>query len=108
MEKISDRVTSNKSNHLLVKNELKGKNYSEGNDGGQNALVFQTMQKHFDLRNGDEVSRWKSKELSNQYLGFVGATADVVLSKLIKPMHAIFKEKGALVQYDNDFIQEGQ
>ena len=32
---------------------------------------------------------------------------DVVLSKPIKPMHVIFKEKGALVQYDNDVIAGG-
>ena len=78
MKEISDSVTSNKSKHLLVENELKklktfdlsrfkGKNYFEGNDGAQNALVFQTMQNRFDLRNGDGVSRWKSKGLSNQY-----------------------------------------
>ena len=32
---------------------------------------------------------------------------DVVLNKPIKPMHVIFKEKGALVQYDNDVIAGG-
>ena len=48
---ISDRVTKNKTKYLLVENELKkfktfdlsyfwGKNYFEGNDGAQNALVF--------------------------------------------------------------------
>ena len=65
------------------------------------------MQKHFDLRNGDEVSRWKSKGLFNQYLGLVGTNGDVVLSKPIKPMHVIFKGKSALVQYDNDVIAGG-
>ena len=55
MKEISDRVTSNKSKHLLVENELKklktfdlsyfkGKNYFEGNDEAKNAPVFQTMQ----------------------------------------------------------------
>ena len=62
----SDRVTKNKTKHLLAENELKklktlalsyfwGKNYFEGNDGGQNALVFQTMQKHFNLKNVDQI-----------------------------------------------------
>ena len=57
---ISDRVTKNKTKPLVIENELKklktlglsyfwGKNYFEGNDGGQNALVFQTMQKQFNL-----------------------------------------------------------
>ena len=57
MKKISDRVTSNKSKHLLVKTELKklkkfdaayfrGKNCFDG-DGTQNHLVFQPMYKYF-------------------------------------------------------------
>ena len=71
-EGISDRFTKNKTKHLLVENELKklkaidisyfvGKNYFEGNDRAQNALVFQTVQKHFNLSNVDEISEWKSK-----------------------------------------------
>ena len=32
---------------------------------------------------------------------------DVVLSKLIKPMHVIFKVKGTLAQNDNDIIAGG-
>ena len=83
---------------------FKSKNYFEGNDGAQSALVFQTMQKHFDLRNGDEVRKWKSKRLSNQYLGLVGTIGNVVLSKPIKPMHVILEGNGALVQYDNVVI----
>ena len=79
LNKISDRITLNKSKHLLVENELKklktfdlsyfkGKNYFEGNDGAQNTLVFQTMQKHFNLSNKNQISKRKSKELSIQYL----------------------------------------
>ena len=45
--------------------------------------------------------------MSNQYLGLVGTIGDVVLSKPIKPMHVIFKGKGALLQYDNDIIPGG-
>ena len=114
----SDRVNKNKTKHLLVENELKklktldfsyfwGKIYFEGNDGAQNALVFQTMQKHFNLSNANQINKWKSKGLSNQYLNAVGTPADVVLSKLIKPMHEIFKEKGTLVQNDNDIMAGG-
>ena len=80
---ISDSVTKNKSKHLLVKNELKklktldlsyfwGKNYFKSNDGAQNALVFQTMQKQFNLSNVDQISKWKSQGLSNQYLNLNG------------------------------------
>ena len=55
--------------------------------------VFPTIPKHFDLRNGDEVSKWKSKGLSNQYLGLIGMVGDVVLGKPIKPTHEYLKEK---------------
>ena len=54
LKKISYRVTKNKSKYLLVENELKklktfdssyflGKNYFEGNNGAQNALIFETI-----------------------------------------------------------------
>ena len=79
-----------------------GKIYFEGNDGAQNALVLQTMQKHFKLINENQIDKWKSKGLSNQYLSTFGTIGDVILSKPIKPMHVIFKEKGTLVQHEND------
>ena len=117
LKRVSDRVTSNNM-HLLVENEqiklktfdlsyFKGKNYFEGNDGGQNTLILQTIQKQFNLRNVDQISKWKSKELSNQYLNINGTLGDVVLRKPIKPMHVIFKEKGTLVQNGNDIIAVG-
>ena len=92
---ISDGVTKNKTKHLLVENELKklkaldlsyfwSKNYFEGNVGVQNALVFQTMQKHFNLSNVNQISKWKSNGLYNQYLDAVGTLGDVMLSKPIK------------------------
>ena len=62
------------------------------------------MQKHLEILNGDQINKWKSKGLSNQYLNGAGTVGDIVLSKPIKPMHIIFKGKGALVQYDNDVI----
>ena len=119
MKKISDRVISNKSKHLLVENELKklrtfdlsyfkGKDHFEGNDGAQNTLVFQTMQKHFNLSNVDQISNWKSKGFSNQYLNLNGTMGDVVLSKLIKSMYVIFKGKSILCQHGNDVIAGGQ
>ena len=57
LKRVSDRITSNKSKHLLVKNELKklqkfdssyfrGRNRFE-EDGVQNYLVFQPMCKYF-------------------------------------------------------------
>ena len=65
------------------------------------------MQKHFDLSNVNQISKWKSEGFSNQYLDAVGTLGDVVLSKPIKPMHVILKGKGTIVQNDNDFIAGG-
>ena len=62
------------------------------------------MQKHFDLSNGNQISKWKSKGLSNQYLNTVGTLGDIVLSQPIKPMHVIFKGKDTLIQNGNDII----
>ena len=115
---ISDRVNKNNTKHLLVENELKklktlglsyvwGKNYFEGNDGAQNALVFQIMQKHFNLSNINQISKWKSKGLSDQYLNLNGTMDDVVLSKSIKPMYVIFKGKSILYQHENDVLAGG-
>ena len=84
-----------------------GKNYFEGNDDTQNSLVFQTMQKYFNLSNGNQVSKWKSKGLSNHYLNGASTAGDIVLSKPIKPMREIFNGKGALIQYNNDVIAGG-
>ena len=79
LKKNSDRVTSNKSKHLLVKTKLKklqkfdssyfrGKGYFDG-DGTQNYLVFQSMYKYFKTfieNNVTFISSWESKGLSNQ------------------------------------------
>ena len=45
--------------------------------------------------------------MSNQYLEAVGTLGDVVLSKLTKPMHVKFTEKGTLVQNNYDIIARG-
>ena len=65
------------------------------------------MQKQFNLSNVNQISKWKSKGLSNQYLNVVGTLGDAVLSTPIKPMHVIFKVKGTVVQNNNDTIAEG-
>ena len=81
---------------------FRGKNYFDGDDGAQNTLVFQTMQKQFNLSKVNQIDKWKSKGLSGQYLNTFGKIGDVLLSKPIKPMHVIFKGKGTLVQNEND------
>ena len=53
---------------------------------------------HFNLLNVDQISKCKSKGLSNQCLNAVGTLGDVVLSTPIKPMHVIFEGNCTLVQ----------
>ena len=85
LKTISDRVTKNKSKHLLVENELKklkapdlsyflGKSYFDADDGTQNLLVFQPARKCFKtFKNtapivfspSDFIIEWKSKGLKD-------------------------------------------
>ena len=102
---------------MLVENELKklkafdlsyfkGKNYFKGNDGAENTLVFQTLQNtliykmEIKLVNGNQKCCLTNLNLN-------GTIGDVVLSKPIKPMYAIFKGKSILYQHDNDVIAGG-
>ena len=78
VKKINDKIASNSSEVLTYNNRLnqakdriddlerytsyfRGKNYFDGNDGAQNTLVFQTMQKHFKLSNEHQIDKWESK-----------------------------------------------
>ena len=75
LKEIIDRVTKNKTKHLLVENDLKklqkfdagyfrGKSHFE-EDGTQNCLVFQPMYKYFQriagVGSGNYIYFWKSK-----------------------------------------------
>ena len=75
MSSLNRKITENKTNHLLVENELNkletfdssyfiGKsNFEE--DGTQNYLVFQPMFRYFKvITNIDDISSWKSKGVS--------------------------------------------
>ena len=73
LSSLNRKITQNKSKHLLVENELNklktfdssyfiGKSHFE--DGTQNYLVFQPINKYFEMiTNTDYVSSWKSKGL---------------------------------------------
>ena len=69
------KITSNKTKHVLVENELKmlkifdssyliGKNDFE-EDGKQNYLVFHLIHRYFKTVNKKYISSWKSKGLSD-------------------------------------------
>ena len=74
LSSLNRKITSNKSKHLLVENELKklkniwfedfiGKSHFE-EDGTQNYLVFQPMYRL--IANTKNISEWKSNGLSDE------------------------------------------
>ena len=80
MSSLNKKITSSKSKHLLLENELKklktfdssyfiSKSHFE-EDGTQNYLVFQPMYRYFKriagIGSGDYIYYWKSKGLSDE------------------------------------------
>ena len=88
MSSLNRNVTSNKSKHLLVENELKklktfdssyfiDKSHFE-EDGTQNYLVFQPMYRYFKriagVGNGNYIYYWQSKGLSDEKINSITAS----------------------------------
>ena len=77
LSNLNRKITSNKTKHLLVENELSklktfdssyfiGKSHFD-EDGTQNYLVFQTLNKYFKLiTNTSSILSWQSKGLSTE------------------------------------------
>ena len=97
LSSLNRNITSNKSKHLLVENELKklqtfdsiyfrGKSHFE-EDGTQNYLVFQSMYRYFKrvigLSTGNYIYFWKSKGLSDENITDP-TTSDYKLNPAIK------------------------
>ena len=90
---ISDKLTSNKSRHLQIENELKklqkfdatyfrGKSYFE-EDGTQNYLVFQPMHRYFKrIAIVDNIDFWKSECLPDEGLNSITASSHKITPKL--------------------------
>ena len=87
LQSLSKRITSNKTKHLLVENELtklktfdlsyfKGKDRF-GEDGTQNYLVFQPMYRYFKrvagVGTGNYIYIWKSKGFSDERINSITA-----------------------------------
>ena len=98
--RLPQNITSTKTKHLLVWNELKklktfdlgcfiGKNHFD-EDGAQNYLVFQTILEYFTL-NSNWITKWNSKGLSNEILEAV-STSDNTLT----PSVSYYKDKAKL------------
>ena len=88
LSSLNRKITSNKTKHLHVENELKklkifdssyfiGKSYFE-EDGTQNNLVFLPMYRYFKriagVRNGKYVYYWQSKGLSDERINSITAS----------------------------------
>ena len=96
MKKLSDRVTSNKTKYLLAENELKKLKTLDASyfkekihfeeDGTQNYLVFQLIQRYFKriagVGSGDYIYFWKSKGLSDERIDFNTASNHSITPKL--------------------------
>ena len=96
LKAISDKVTKNKSRHLLVENELnklktfdaayfRGKNYFEDR-GTLIYLVFQPIDKYFKriigVGNGAYICFWKSRGLSDEKINSVTASNYMITPSL--------------------------
>ena len=94
LSSLNKKITTNKSNYLLVENELKklktfdssyfiGKSHFE-EDGPENYLVFQPINRYFKVISNTKYSyKWKSKGLSDETIK-PPATPDNSLSPFIK------------------------
>ena len=85
---LNKKITQNETKHLLVENELnKLKTFDSGyfigkihftDDGTQNYLVFQPMNKYLKIGNSDYVLSWKSKGLSTESITLPSAPNNFV------------------------------
>ena len=98
MLSLNRKITSNKSKHLLVQNELKkletsdsinfrGKSHFEEGDT-QNYLVFQSVYRYFrrivGFGSGNYIYHWKSKGLSDKRTNSISASDYKVTPQLSK------------------------
>ena len=89
LKSFNKKINSNKIKHLLVENEFKKlqkfdsgyfcrRNYFVGDDGTQNYLVLQPMNKYFDMiagvSDGEHIYFWRSKGLSDENINSITAS----------------------------------
>ena len=112
LQDISKRITSNKTKHLIIENELKklktfdsscfrGKNYFDG-DSTHNYLVFQPVSKYFQkIGSTGNIAEWESKELSNEK---ISSTATSNNNKYATSL--IYRNARLRVKFNGDFLRK--
>ena len=109
LKKVSDRVTSNKTNNLLLENEIKklsnfdtayfrGKNYFD-DDGTQNYSIFQPVYKYFE-KNSGKITSWESRGLSNETNSF---SRRLIITQPPIPAYDNARIK---VKFNGDFLKQ--
>ena len=89
---LNKKITQNKAKHLLLESELnKLKTFDSGyfigksnleEDGTQNYLTYQPMNKYLKIGNSDYVLSWESKGLSNGIIAPPSAPSNFVSPSL--------------------------
>ena len=96
LQSLSKSITSNKTKHLLVENELKklkkiDLNYFKGKghfeeDGAKNYLVYQPMYRYFKriagVGGGNYIYIWKSKGLSDERINSITTANYIIIPEL--------------------------
>ena len=115
-------ITSNKTKHLLVENELKklqkfDSSYFRGKsrfekDGAQKYLVFQSMYRYFkriaDVGSGYYICFWKSKELSDKRIDSITTSNYSVTPELSHcGTKARVKSSGSCLKQDKAIYNHG-
>ena len=111
LSSLNRKITSSKTKHLLVENQLKklksfdlgyliGKSHFD-EDSAQNCLVFQPVLRYFTL-NSNCITKWKSKGLSNEILEVVSTTRNT-----LTPSVSYYGDKVKL-RFTGSFLQQKQ
>ena len=117
LSSLNRKITDNETKHLLVENELKkletfdssyfrGKSHFE-EDGTQNYLVFQPIQRHFKrisgVGNGNHIFCWKSKGLSDERINSI-KTSDYGIT----PYLSYYDTNKVRVKFDGTCLKQDQ
>ena len=115
LSSLNRKITANKSKHLLVENEFKklktfdsiyfrSKSHFE-EDGMQNCLVFQPIQRYFKriagAGNGNHIYYWKSKGLPDEIISSIK-----ISDYRISPYLSYYDTNKIIVKFDRGCLKQ--